>query len=187
MKKYLFLIVGLGLLLFAIVIVSTYNNSKEKETARSESTGNEETAATDNAKTYETAQDFTLKDLNGNEVSLSDFQGKKVFLNFWATWCPPCIAEMPEIEKLYQETKDSDLVILSVETGDSLDTVSAFIEEKGYTFEVLLDGEQSVAIDYGISAIPTSYFIDEEGTIVSKVVGGMDLDEMKNNIEKLDK
>ena len=64
------------------------------------------------------ALNFKLKDLNGVEVSLSDFKGKKVFLNFWASWCPPCKAEMPDLEKLYQETKDSDLVILAVNIGE---------------------------------------------------------------------
>jgi thiol-disulfide isomerase/thioredoxin len=140
-----------------------------------------------NTVTLEKTEDFTLVDIDGNEVSLSDFMGKKVFLNFWATWCPPCKAEMPEIEKIYQETKDSDLVILSVEIGESNDTVKEFLADKDYNFKVLLDLDQSVATTYGISAIPTSFFIDEEGNIISKRVGGMSYDEMNEYIEALDK
>ena len=88
------------------------------------------------------AKDFKLKDLNGNEISLSQFKGKKVFLNFWATWCPPCKAEMPDIEKVYNETKDSDLVILAVNINEKKDTVKSFIEKSKYHFTVLLDSTQ---------------------------------------------
>ena len=133
------------------------------------------------------AKDFKLKDLNGKELSLSDLRGKKVFLNFWATWCPPCRNEMPEIEKLYQETKNSDLVIVSVEIGEPLSTVKPFIDQNEYNFKVLLDSDQSVATEYGISAIPTSFFIDKEGNIVSKNTGAMNIDQMKEYIKTLDK
>lgn len=133
------------------------------------------------------AINFNLKDLDGNEVSLSSLKGKKVFLNFWATWCPPCKAEMPEIEKLYQETKDSDLVIITVDIGESLDTVKPFVESNKYNFKVLLDPEQSVATKYNISSIPTSYFIDADGNIISKHIGGMNIDQMKAYIKTLDK
>ncbi|MVX63674.1 redoxin domain-containing protein [Clostridium chromiireducens] len=133
------------------------------------------------------AIDFKLKDLNGNELSLSDLKGKKVFLNFWATWCPPCKAEMPEIEKLYQETKDSDLVIVAVEIGEPLDTVKSFIDSNKYNFKVLLDPDQTVATKYNITSIPTSYFIDTDGNIVSKHVGGMNIDQMKAYIKNLDR
>lgn len=132
------------------------------------------------------AIDFKLKDLNGNELSLSDLKGKKVFLNFWATWCPPCKAEMPEIEKLYQETKDSDLVIVAVEIGEPLDTVKSFIDSNKYNFKVLLDPDQTVATKYNITSIPTSYFIDTDGNIASKHVGGMNIDQMKAYIKTLD-
>lgn len=133
------------------------------------------------------APDFKLKDLNGKELSLSDLKGKKVFLNFWATWCPPCKAEMPEIQKLYEETKDSDLVIVSVDIGEPLSEVKSFIDNNKYSFKVLLDSDQSVATKYSITAIPTSYFIDEDGNIISKKSGGMDIDAMKSYIKTLDK
>ena len=94
---------------------------------------------------------------------------------------------MPEIEKLYQETKDSDLVIVAVEIGEPLDTVKPFIDNNKYNFKVLLDPDQSVATKYNITSIPTSYFIDTEGNIVSKHVGGMNIDQMKSYIKALDK
>jgi len=132
------------------------------------------------------ALDFKLVDLNGKEVSLSDFKGKKVFLNFWASWCPPCISEMPDIEKLYTETKDSDLVILAVNLGEDKATVKAFSDTNKYNFKILLDTDQSVGKQYNISAIPTSYFIDKEGNIVSTVKGALSLEKMKSyDIHKL--
>jgi peroxiredoxin len=208
MKRHSLLIFSLILLGIALYTVNTYdpNGTKAKTTANSTENGNNEktqnssettsdkSAASDTSlntqnstMTYEKAQDFTLVDLEGNEVSLSDYKGKKVFLNFWATWCPPCKAEMPEIEKVYQESKDSDLVVLAVEIGEPLDTVKTFIDNNGYNFKVLLDLDQSVAASYGISAIPASFFIDEDGNIVDKRVGGMNYDEMKEYIAKLDK
>lgn len=131
--------------------------------------------------------DFKLKDLNGREFSLSELKGKRVFLNFWATWCPPCRAEMPEIEQLYQETKNSDLVIIAVEIGGPLDTVKAFISQNKYNFKVLLDSDKSVAEQYGISSIPTSFFIDKDGYIAAKNTGAMDYSQMQEYIKSLDK
>lgn len=136
-------------------------------------------------KTKTKAIDFKLKDLNGKEVSLSDFKGKKVFLNFWATWCPPCKAEMPEMEKLYQETKDSDLVILAVNLAEDRNTVQNFISKNNYNFSVLLDSENAAAVQYKIVSIPTSYFIDEEGNIVATHVGSMTIEDMKGYIDKI--
>ncbi len=116
-------------------------------------------------------------------LGINHLKGKKVFLNFWATWCPPCKAEMHEIERLYQETKDSDLVIVSVEIGEPLNTIKSFIYSNKYNFKVLIDHDQSVATKYNI----TSYFIDKDGIIVSKHVGAMNIDQMKAYIKTLDK
>jgi len=129
--------------------------------------------------------DFSLEDLNGSTVSLSDYKGKRVFLNFWATWCPPCKAEMPDIEKLYQETKDSDLVILAVNVGEDKKTVQAFIRDKGYNFPVLLDDEGEVSQLYQVAGIPTSYFIDTEGYLDDGISGPISLESMKEFVNNL--
>ncbi|ERI89551.1 thiol-disulfide oxidoreductase ResA domain protein [Clostridiales bacterium oral taxon 876 str. F0540] len=131
------------------------------------------------------ASDFKIKDLNGKEVSLSDYKGKKVFLNFWASWCPPCKAEMPDIERLYQETKDSDLVILAVNLAEDNTTVQNFIKNNKYSFPVLLDPDNDAAIKYQIVSIPTSYFIDKEGNVVAKHIGSMTLENMKSYINNI--
>ena len=120
------------------------------------------------------AEDFTLENLEGSPVSLKDFQGKVVFLNFWATWCPPCRAEMPHMEKLWQKFKEEDFVILAVDLREGKEKVSSFVKENGYTFPVLLDSGGEVANTYGIRAIPTTYLVDPEGKIAGKALGARD-------------
>ena len=199
MKKSLIILIAIILIGVSIYTVSTYNSSNSKNKAAQETSTKSTTSESnsDNASTKpigidpnvakSKAIDFKLKDLDGKELSLSSLKGKKVFLNFWATWCPPCKAEMPEIEQLYQETKNSDLVIVAVEIGEPLDTVKPFIDKNKYNFKVLLDSDQNVATQYSITSIPTSYFIDVDGNIVSKNVGGIDIDQMKAYIKTLDK
>lgn len=131
------------------------------------------------------APDFKLKDLDGKEISLSDLKGKKVYINFFATWCPPCKEEMPDLEKLYQETKNSDLIILAISGGEDKSTVENFVKENNYNFEVLLDPDGVANMSYNISSIPTSYFIDENGNIVNKRIGLMTLNQMKAYIENI--
>lgn len=169
---------------------STSSTQNKASTNNSSSSGqNSNTASSSNKTSSEApkvkAIDFKLKDLNGKEVSLSDYKGKKVFLNFWASWCPPCKAEMPEMEKLYQETKDSDLVILAVNLAEDKSTVQKFISGNKYNFPVLLDSDNSVAIKYQVASIPTSYFIDKDGNIVAKHIGSMTLENMKSYINNI--
>lgn len=133
------------------------------------------------------AIDFKLKDLNDKEVSLSDLRGKRVFLNFWASWCPPCRGEMPDIEKLYEETKDSDLAIIAINLGEDNSTVKSFIDKNNYKFRILLDSDEDVAEKYSITSIPTSFFIDKNGTIVAKKIGAMTYEEMKNYVNTIGK
>ena len=130
--------------------------------------------------------DFTLTGLDGNTYTLSDFVGKPVLLNFWATWCPPCKGEMPLLEQTYNEWKDKGVVILAVDIGESASTVQKFIDQNGYTFNILLDQQQKVANTYLVQAIPTTYFIDKNGIIQGKQVGAFpDIDHIEAYLNKL--
>lgn len=120
------------------------------------------------------AADFTLKDLNGKEVSLSDYRGKIVFLNFWATWCPPCRQEMPSMEKLYQRFKDKDFVMLAVDLRERQSTVKDFASDYKLNFTILLDSRGKVSDTYGVRAIPTTYLINRKGKLIGKAVGARD-------------
>jgi peroxiredoxin len=113
----------------------------------------------------EAAPDFTLQTLDGQAVRLSDYRGQVVLLNTWATWCPPCRAEMPDLEAYYQQHQEDGFVVLAVNSQESPDTVAAFLGEHEFTFPVLLDPEGEVMREYGVLGLPTSFFIDRDGTM----------------------
>lgn len=131
---------------------------------------------------YNKAVDFTLKDLDGNDVSLSDFQGKKIFLNFWATWCPNCREEMPHMEELSKAYKD-EVVIVAVDVGEPKKTVANYVENNNLTFKVLLDEESDIATKFGITGFPTSVLLDENGNIVYGIVGKMSYENMEKFVK----
>lgn len=137
------------------------------------------------------APDFTLLDQYGNSHTLSDYKGKTVFLNFWATWCPPCRAEMPEIQEIYEEygENSSDVIILGIaspETGreGSAEEIAAFLSENEYTYPVVMDTDGIMAYYYGISAYPTTFMIDKDGNVFGYVPGQITKDIMKSIIEQ---
>jgi thiol-disulfide isomerase/thioredoxin len=117
------------------------------------------------------AVDFSLDSLDGGETSLSDLRGRFVFLNFWATWCPPCREEMPSMETLYTALEDAPFEMIAVNVREDRNTVEGFIDEFGYTYPVLLDGNGSVSTNYGVRGIPTTFFIGPDGTVLGMLVG----------------
>ncbi len=160
---------SLGLLVVALlglILVSACAPS-------SQPVGGDGLAGTVGLKVGQVAPDFTLTDLEGNLVTLSDFRGKAVFINFWATWCPPCRAEMPEIEALYQEYKDKDVVVIGVDILETREEVVQFVQQGGYSWIFLLDIDGEVTANYQIAAIPTSFFIDRQGVIRGVSVGAL--------------
>lgn len=130
--------------------------------------------------------DFELTTLEGEKVKLSDFKGEKVMVNFWATWCPPCRAEMPDIEKLHNEGDIKILGINLTDTESSLDEVKSFVDEVGATFTIPLDDQSETANEYQVVAYPTTYMIDTDGHIQYKSLGALNYDQMKQEVEKMD-
>ncbi|MEG0371057.1 MAG: cytochrome c biogenesis protein/redoxin [Clostridium sp.] len=135
--------------------------------------------------------DFTLKDQYGNVHTLSDYKGKVVFLNFWATWCPPCKKEMPDIEKIYKEygKNSGDVIILGVAApnmGDEGDeeSIKEFLNDAGYTFPVVFDNGGSVMGEYYINAFPTTFIINKSGSVNKYVPGAINEDTMKMIIQE---
>lgn len=120
------------------------------------------------------AADFTLKDFHGNSVSLRDLRGKVVFLNFWATWCPPCKLEMPRMKELQREFSHAGLVILAVNYREGSEEIKTFYKEHDLTFPALLDSEGKAFDLYQVWSLPTTYLIDRRGAIVGKVIGYRD-------------
>ncbi|MGD9180333.1 MAG: TlpA disulfide reductase family protein [Desulfobacterales bacterium] len=121
------------------------------------------------------APNFTLPDPDGQMVGLTDFRGKVVLLNIWATWCPPCVEEMPSMEKLYQELKDEDFEILAVSIDESgAQDVLPFMKKHKLSFPVLLDAKGTIMALYRTTGVPESFIIDKDRILVEKVIGPRD-------------
>lgn len=131
------------------------------------------------------APEFSLTDVNGKKINLSDYKGKVILINFWATFCKPCKAEMPSLNNLFLEFREKGLIVLAISTDDSEKPVHSFIKEKSIAFPVLMDKDQEVYFDqYGVLGLPTSFLIDREGIIRDKIRGERvwDAQDMKDKI-----
>jgi len=135
------------------------------------------------------APDFQLSSLDGIEMRLSDMRGKVVFLNFWATWCPPCKEELPHMQKFYQVQKKNEVEVLAVNLTTAERNVNGlekFVKDNGLTFPVLLDKKGEIGQTYQAFTIPTSYLIDKEGIIRKKLIGPMDVKMMNDLVNSLE-
>lgn len=210
-KKKFFIIMAVMILTVALLVVgcSTEDNDEDtivdqddniigEEDQVSEETEEDEDLTESDEKDYFDEEDievknqydievgklspnFTLENLEGEEVSLEDYKGKIIMLNFWATWCPYCVKEMPDMNRLQEE--NDDLVVLAVNIKEEKDKVKEYIEEGGYDFEVVLDTKASVAETYLVGPLPTTYFIDKEGILIGGVPGMLEYPQMKQLIE----
>lgn len=191
------LMIFMGILMFTgkMNAVTGYLSSGAPVTVE-EQKENEETADAEEKQETESgltpAIDFILTDQYGNTHKLSDYKGKTVFLNFWATWCSPCRAEMPDIQKLYEsaETEGEDaLVVLGVAAPNlgnekSEEEIKAFLEENGYTYPVLMDTTGYVFMSYGVNAFPTTFMITREGEVFGYASGQLNEATMKSIVEQ---
>jgi peroxiredoxin len=116
------------------------------------------------------APDFLLKDLNGQLVSLSNYKGKPIYLNYWASWCPSCLDEMPFVQAIYDDWSKRGLVLITIDASEDLPTVQDYLQKNHYTFPVVIDPGE-VAKKYNVYYIPVSVFIDKQGIIQSKQIG----------------
>lgn len=131
------------------------------------------------------APDLTLQDLDGNQVSLSDYRGEVILLNNWATWCPPCKEEMPEFNQYYNSYKDQGFQVIAVEAGDPEQQVRAFVEENGIDFKILLDPENLSLKTYQNQSLPNSFVIDREGNLRLAWTGAINLATLEQYITPL--
>lgn len=130
------------------------------------------------------APDFTLEDLNGQRVSLSDFRGKPVLLNFWASWCPPCRKEMPELQK-FHERYGEKIALVGVNWGEDAKTVKEFLDRFGVSYLNLLDERGTAFVLYKLTGIPESFFIDPDGYIRGLWIGPMTVEEIVKGFARL--
>ncbi len=170
-NKWILLVLGFALLF--IVATAAYENLKDDYEPDSIVVDDEE-AETEDEPEQVKAPDFTVYDLEGNEVKFSELVGKPIVLNFWASWCGPCKSEMPDFQKVYEEYKDEiQFVMVNLTDGsdETVEKASAFVEEHGYTFPVYYDTKLEAAYAYGVNSVPRTYFIDKEGNLVLQAQG----------------
>ena len=197
------LMIALGLLLFTGKLDGTgtaapqqnaTQNTQQTDDATQKDTQTQNAAQRENqAQNAVAAIPFTLKDQYGKTHTLDDYKGKIVFLNFWATWCPPCRAEMPDIQKLYErssrEGKDSVIVlgVAAPKLGSEKDEagIKAFMEKNGYSYPVLMDKGGKLFEAYGIRAIPTTYLIDRRGNVIGRVQGALSAENLEKIIQQV--
>ncbi len=156
----------------------------EEEPAPEEAPAPEEDAA----PTPTSAPDFTVYDLDGNAVTLTQFVGKPVVLNFWASWCGPCRSEMPGFQEKYLEHGDEVhflMVNLTDGSRETMESASEFVNGEGYTFPVYYDTASDAAITYGVYSVPTTYFIDAEGYAIAQAAGAIDAETLQKGIDMI--
>lgn len=148
---------------------------------------NDKSGTDDTNRQLMKAPDFTVYDGSGNKVNLSDYVGKPIVLNFWASWCGPCQSEMPDFHEKYLELGDEIHFLMVNMTGgrETLGSAKAFISEKGYTFPVLYDTDSDAATTYNVYSLPTTYFIDAEGYLVAQATGAISADSLQKGIDMI--
>ena len=186
-------ILSATLLSSALILSACSSTSEKKEETNKQTT----TSSTSENKAIQ-AFDFTAMDKDGKTVKLSDFKGKKVYINMWASWCGPCMREIPELEKTYQKLKDNkDIVFLSMTSPNDKefknqspqdkgkDVILNKAEELGATYPVLFDVNDRFIINYAIRSFPTHILINSDGTFETRIAGGVTEESLTKEIEKL--
>jgi len=182
LKMVLLVLIFVALLLGAKRLYDTMGSQVQLDTLATQSTQAAE--GTEPAK--QAAPDFTVYDAEGNAHKLSDYQGKPVVLNFWASWCGPCKMEMPDFDEKFQEYGDQIhflMVNLTDGSQETVETASKFIKDQGYSFPVYFDTAMEGAIAYGVNAVPVTYFIDAEGGFVAWQQGVVSADTLQKGID----
>ena len=153
------------------------NTVADEENNNNDTTENTNQPENTSSESKNLAPNFTIDYLEGNEVNLTDFFGKPIIINFWASWCGPCKMEMPDFNEAYETYKDEiEFLMVNMTDGsrETIEVASSFIAESGYTFPVYYDTDYSAAITYSVSSLPTSYFLNAEGELVTYARGAID-------------
>ncbi|MGD6964025.1 TlpA disulfide reductase family protein [Fictibacillus phosphorivorans] len=170
-------------------VLKTEQKNKTSELMDDEEVQSPAPSGKTGVKEGDLAPDFTLNTLDGKEVKLSDFQGKKVVLNLWASWCPPCKAEMPHMQTYYEKNKDKENVeilavnLTTMEKDQS--KIKTFVDDYGLTFPIPLDESGDIGITFEGFSIPTTYMIDTKGVIQKRIVGPMNEEFLSDMVTRL--
>lgn len=202
MKKWIIAVVIVGLLGYAVYDF-TASKSESTSDIQSAQVDPDETSESDEQKSVnaggkvglnkgDMAPDFEIETIDGEVVQLSDYRGEKIILNFWATWCPPCRTEMPDMQKFHEETDATILAVNLTETEkgkdpeDRVEQVKGFLDEYGVTFTVLSDAGNSISTLYKASALPTSYLINTKGEVHNIAIGALTYEMMVQAFDEME-
>ncbi|HIS27898.1 MAG TPA: redoxin domain-containing protein [Candidatus Avamphibacillus intestinigallinarum] len=193
MKKYILIVLVVGLVGYAIYDYINHQDttdeivsSEETVTSQDENSGGGvEESDEVGVEKGKMAPDFELETLDGEKKKLSDLRGERVMVNFWATWCPPCRAEIPDLQKFHENEDITILAVNLTETEQDMDKVEEFVDDFGMTFPILLDTETEVADTYKIQPIPSSFMVDSTGRIQFVALGAMHYDMMIAEFNKM--
>ena len=191
----LVVLIGGAYVLYGRLSADTRPDNLSAQTPQTTQTTGETEAPQDSAAPEETeppkveAPDFTVENADGEEVKLSDYVGKPIVLNFWASWCSPCKSEMPEFNAAWEELEgEVQFLMVNMTDGsrETMDTAKEYVEGEGFTFPVLFDTNSEAAIAYGAYSLPTTYFIDAEGYLVARAVGAIDGETLQKGLDLID-
>ena len=191
MKKKMFGLIVVATLISIMIAGFVKRNVDTEESFSSEQKGVDllDVTSEEGLTKGDMAPDFTLTTLDGKKVQLSELKGKKVIVNFWATWCPPCKAEMPHMQNFYEDFSDEEnieILAVNMTSEDKEESVQNFVQDYELTFPIPLDTEGVVRETYQVLRIPTSYMIDTKGRIQNKIEGPMDENMIKDFVSNLD-
>ena len=188
----LVVLIGGAYVLYGRLSADTRPDNLSAQTPQTTQTPGETEAPQDSAAPEETeppkveAPDFTVENADGEEVKLSDYVGKPIVLNFWASWCSPCKSEMPEFNAAWEELEgEVQFLMVNMTDGsrETVDTAKEYVEGEGFTFPVLFDTNSEAAIAYSAYSLPTTYFIDADGYLVARAVGAIDGETLQKGLD----
>lgn len=187
LKLLILVVLFIGLIAGAALLYTMLGDTVDTNMLATQPTqGTDPTA--DTTEPNKVAPDFTVVDRDGNSYKLSDFRGKPVVLNFWASWCGPCKSEMPDFQTAYEEYGDEIhflMVNLTDGAQETVDSAASFIDKQGYSFPVYYDTAISAAMAYGVTSIPVTYFIDTNGDLVAYCRGALDAATLQKGIDMI--
>lgn len=189
-KKILIIAVVFVLLLAgAFLLYNKLSGSVAPDQLAAEDEAQNQDEESDRQQAKVKAPDFVVYDKDGNKVGLSDYLGKPVVLNFWASWCGPCASEMPDFEEAYKERGDEiQFLMVNLTDGyqETMESATEYIQEQGFTFPVFYDTESNAANTYATYSIPMTFFIDSEGYMVARATGALDSATLKKGLDMIE-